>query len=293
VIETRERELLAAAATLALVMRTQPPTAVGADSGADEPQRPPDYDVMVGELRRLMQELLPEHTEVLVVSRGDDRLVTVDGLRARHFPADAVGRWAGHHPALGAAADLLHAQRGAAEVVVVPATSSWWFETYPEFRELLARGHLLVDAPAIGYIWRLPTASPHGDAAVSHRAEAVEHATAMRHLRELVAALVDPDEVVAVISRGDPAFVDGLPVRARHFPGDVEGAYLGHPRDDRHALSLLDAAMSYGVTWLAIPTDATWWADHYPRLWARAHRAPSLVTHRTGVGTLVRLEPAS
>lgn len=289
-IVERDRELVAVAVALAFLVAEGGAAPSAGESDPDGSTAPLDYDAMVAELRHLMRELLPEGTEALVVSRGDDRLVAVDGLRVRHFPADAVGRWAGHHPALGTAAELLHAQRGAAEAVVVPASSSWWFDTYPEFRELLSRGRLVVDAAEVGCIWLLPVAPERSTRPAAHDGAGSDHAGAVRHLRELVAVLVEPDDVVAVISRGDPALVDDLPVTARHFPGDVDGDYIGHPRDDRHALALLDAAMACGACWLIIPADADWWADHYPRLWARAHREPSLITRRPGVGTVVRLE---
>ena len=82
---------------------------------------------------------LPHGSNVLVVSRGDEELVDLDGVVGMHFPQVEDGRYAGQHPADGAeAVRMLEALRAkGAEYLVVPATSGWWLEHYSELRELL------------------------------------------------------------------------------------------------------------------------------------------------------------
>jgi GT2 family glycosyltransferase len=74
---------------------------------------------------------------VLVVSRGDDALLAVEGRSGQHFPQAPDGRWAGHHPRDSHAA-LKHLEQlrdGGASYLAVPSPSFWWLNHY---RELIA-----------------------------------------------------------------------------------------------------------------------------------------------------------
>ena len=84
-------------------------------------------------------DAVPADATVLIVSRGDDELLEVDGRRAWHFPRGDGGEYAGHHPAnSGEAIAWLEAQRAAGgEYVVFPRTGIWWLEHYEEFRRHL------------------------------------------------------------------------------------------------------------------------------------------------------------
>jgi hypothetical protein len=225
----------------------------------------------------------------MVASRGDADLVRFDAVTGRHFPCDERGSWAGYHPALGEAAHMLVEQRGAASHLVVPATSAWWFDTYPELVEYLAGGVCLADDPELASVWQLPEQTGSPALQVEHLGTP-EYRASVGHLRELVAALVEPGDTVLVISRGDPALVDHDGVDARHFPCDVGGNYAGHPVDDRAALETLRARRRGGARWLLIPSDADWWAEHYPGFWSAVHLDHRVVVRRASAGTLIHLE---
>ena len=49
-------------------------------------------------VRQVVADELPDGAHVLVVSRGDEQLLRLEGRPARHFPEAADGSWAGHHP---------------------------------------------------------------------------------------------------------------------------------------------------------------------------------------------------
>ena len=82
---------------------------------------------------------IPADATVLVVSRGDEELLRLDGRRAWHFPRSDDGGYAGHHPAdSDEAIARLEEQRAAgAEYIVFPATAAWWLDHYEGFRRHL------------------------------------------------------------------------------------------------------------------------------------------------------------
>jgi glycosyltransferase involved in cell wall biosynthesis len=97
------------------------------------------YRDLVEDIRAIAARVIPSAAIVAIVSRGDDRLLTLDGQTAWHFPEARPGVYAGHHPAdsddairaLAAAA-----QRGAA-FLLLPGTAFWWLEHYEGLRRHL------------------------------------------------------------------------------------------------------------------------------------------------------------
>lgn len=99
-----------------------------------------DDDEFVERVRELVLGAVPADAVVLVVSRGDDALLQIDGRTAWHFPRDETGAHPGFNPADGAdAAAQLDAQRAqGATHLVFPETELWWLDEYAELRESLA-----------------------------------------------------------------------------------------------------------------------------------------------------------
>jgi GT2 family glycosyltransferase len=101
------------------------------------------YDALVEDVRGRLAASLPEDATVLVVSKGDERLVEIPRRRAWHFPRADDGDWAGYHPADSTEAiahlrDLI--ERGATHIAF-PQTSLWWLEHYQELAQHLAHEH--------------------------------------------------------------------------------------------------------------------------------------------------------
>ncbi|HEY2055035.1 MAG TPA: glycosyltransferase family 2 protein [Solirubrobacterales bacterium] len=95
----------------------------------------PRYERETQHLREAVVASVPDDADVLVVSRGDDALLDLDGRRARHFPQAPDGGWAGHHPADSSEA-IGHLERlraGGARYLVVPPTYRWWLRHYEHF----------------------------------------------------------------------------------------------------------------------------------------------------------------
>jgi len=123
-----------------------------------------EYAELVDRLQRKLADLLPEDQNVLVVSKGDDRLVELDGCKAGHFPQDETGRWAGFYPQSSAdAIEHLEALRSlGAEMLVFPMTSFWWLEHYSDLANHLRTRYSLLHADADCEIFGLQNGRRNG-----------------------------------------------------------------------------------------------------------------------------------
>jgi hypothetical protein len=102
--------------------------------------------------------LLPGDAKVAVVSRGDPALLNLGRREAWHVPSTASGQYAGHHPADGreAVAQVKAARARGAQFLMLPATTLWWLDHYPELARYLGRhGRLVVRQPAVCAIFEL------------------------------------------------------------------------------------------------------------------------------------------
>lgn len=97
---------------------------------------------------------LPPGSTVLLVSRGDERLVELPGCRGWHFPQAAGGQYAGHHPADSedAVEHLEDLRARGAEFLVVPATSAWWLDHYAGFAHHLDDRYARLAERSDGYV---------------------------------------------------------------------------------------------------------------------------------------------
>jgi GT2 family glycosyltransferase len=104
-----------------------------------ERRRSDRYRELTERVRRGVAAAVPAGSTVLMVSRGDDELLRVDGRRMLHFPRADDGAYAGHHPADSREAiALLEAERAAgATHIVLPGTGMWWLDHYEGFRRHL------------------------------------------------------------------------------------------------------------------------------------------------------------
>jgi GT2 family glycosyltransferase len=110
-------------------------------------------------LRRLVAERVPRDAVVLIVNRGDQSLLDLEGRRALPFPCDEDGVYAGHYPAGGAEAiELLEAMRArGATHFVLPAGELWWLEHYAELHAHLDGCHRLLASTDAGIAYTLST----------------------------------------------------------------------------------------------------------------------------------------
>src|SRR5262249_13310768 len=94
------------------------------------------YRRLPARLAAHVRSRLPGDATVLVVSKGDDRLLNLDGRPAWHFPRGSDGRYAGYYPENSVAAidhlETLRAQGG--QYLLLPSTAFWWLEHYAGLR---------------------------------------------------------------------------------------------------------------------------------------------------------------
>jgi len=92
---------------------------------------PGDYDGLVARIRDVVKAQLPVGAALLVVSRGDARLLA-SARRAAHFPQSPSGEYAGFYPfdSDAAIAHLEELRAGGAEYLLFPSTAYWWLDYY-------------------------------------------------------------------------------------------------------------------------------------------------------------------
>lgn len=118
----------------------------------------PRYERESERLREAIRAAVPAGAEVLVISRGDDALLELNGRCAAHFPQDENGGWSGHHPANSeeAIGHLEELRGNGAGYLVVPPTYHWWLNHYEGLREHLdSRYRTVVCDERAGAIYHL------------------------------------------------------------------------------------------------------------------------------------------
>ena len=104
------------------------------------------YCQLTEQIREVVCTTLPLGATVVVISKGDDRLLELDGRQAWHFPRTEEGIYAGHYPADSAAAithlEALRVKGG--DFLLLPKTAFWWLEHYVEFKQHLESHYQVV-----------------------------------------------------------------------------------------------------------------------------------------------------
>jgi len=90
-------------------------------------------------IRQAVGKSVPDGAAVLMVSKGDNELMKLNGRPAWHFPQNAEGVYAGYYPASSSEAiDHLEALRAhGAGYLLFPRTAFWWLAHYADFRRHL------------------------------------------------------------------------------------------------------------------------------------------------------------
>jgi hypothetical protein len=99
------------------------------------------YEQLIFRVRRTVETRLPKNAVVLVVSKGDERLLDLHGRTGWHFLRTKEGVYAGHYPADSTAAiqALERMRADGAEYLLFPQVALWWLDHYAAFREYLDR----------------------------------------------------------------------------------------------------------------------------------------------------------
>ena len=105
---------------------------------------------------------------MLVVSKGDNELLRLDGHHAWHFPQTAGGVYAGFHPKDSADAiqHLAELRTKGAEYLLFPKTAFWWLDHYAGLKNQLESRHTLICRDEACVIYGLTASADHERAKV-------------------------------------------------------------------------------------------------------------------------------
>lgn len=120
------------------------------------------YEAMVQRIHDIARATLPAGSRVLVVSKGDYRLVDLGGSEGWHFPQTDSGIYGGYHPpdSRVAIAHLEALRDQGAGYLLIPHTALWWLEYYEGFRRHLeGRYRVVVRAQDSCFIYALREAT--------------------------------------------------------------------------------------------------------------------------------------
>lgn len=104
------------------------------------------YKETKARIRKVVSEAVSADAKVLVVSKGDDELLELEGRSGWHFPQINGGDFAGHHPkdSDDAIAQLELLRTRGAGFLLFPNTSFWWLDHYSGLRLHLANNYLRI-----------------------------------------------------------------------------------------------------------------------------------------------------
>lgn len=128
-----------------------------------EPLRSPrdeSYQELIDRVHTLSERLFPEDAVVLVVSKGDEALLSVGPATGWHFPQGAERKYAGFYPrdSRDAIRHLEKLRREGATHLLIPATATWWLDYYDGLKDHLDRRYsVLARQPYVGLIYSLTT----------------------------------------------------------------------------------------------------------------------------------------
>ena len=274
--QARLRELQAQVDALSAT-RTAPSQASRATSKEEaSATNPAAYAKLLGRIRHIVRRTLPAQATVLVVSRGDDALLALDGLRGRHFPQRADGVYAGHHPADSAeaiahleqlraqGADYLLIPRHVALVAQPLQSELRRYHLKAQYKVTVAEERHLLDC-------RLKPDPMPSDGQASYpsaqrSAEEIGLSGDERpDRRPSFPPCFLPDATLLVVSKGDDALVTRCGKHAQHFPQDAEWPIPGllPGRRVRKPSPTWKHLRQQGATYLLFPRIAFWWLEYY------------------------------
>lgn len=112
-----------------------------ADGAAAGRGGPPamSYEAVLERIRNISRATLPAGSRVLVLSKGDYRLVDLGGVEGWHFPQTEDGTYGGYNPPDSevAIAHLEALRAKGANYLLIPQPALWWLEYYEGFRRHL------------------------------------------------------------------------------------------------------------------------------------------------------------
>jgi len=247
-----------------------------------------EYQLIISRVRQAVEAVVPAGSTVLVASKGDPALLIFDQRTGWHFPRAIDGQYAGFHPAdsTDAIARLDFQRSLGARYLVVPVTSAWWFEHYPElFAHVRAHGRSILEDAATAWIFEL---APRPVIVSAPKIDAGGMTPATRQLVELLQALLPEGATVAFVTSKESDVMANSPMPAFAF------RYTDEPlvNEDEAINNLRDIADG-GADFLVVPASSLEWLAALGRVSAHIDNSYALVTDQRNVCRIydLRLRP--
>ena len=133
------------------------------------------YEEVVLRVRDVVASCVPAGANVMVISKGDDRLMNIQGRNTSHFPQNADGIYAGYHPtdSAMAIAHLESRRSEGVEYLVLPNTAFWWLDHYADLKHHLENRYRVIAKDEACLIYHLrdkpaePASAGSGDGATA------------------------------------------------------------------------------------------------------------------------------
>jgi hypothetical protein len=231
----------------------------------------------------VVKAILPSAATVLVVSKGDEELLQLEGRRGLHFPQAENGSYAGHNPGSSedAIAQLEALKAGGAEYLVVPHTAFWWLGHYDRFADHLVNRYKLVhadDETCVIFALDGHAAEPVAEARTERQGRLVEE------IRSIAQSVLPDEACVLLVTGGDDALLEVGRPDTRPFPKSESGAI----RD-------LEELRGQGADFLIVPETQYPWLDRHADFRRHLERHHRLVLRQAHVCLIYELtgEPDS
>lgn len=255
------------------------------ESAAKEPEdeavRVRDYRLMVERIQAVVRRILPLNSRFLVVSRGDDELLRIEGRAGEHFPQREDGVYAGYYPADGRDA-ISHLEEICAKkevhYLLFPAVAFWWLEHYPELKIHLESScrklFFELDTCLIFELKRTRKEAP-----LLLDAESSEPGREHAPVQRLVDALL-PAQSPLVIMTVENALASGWGRRR---------VYSFDPTEDGDALKRLERLRDAGAMFLVVPQEAFRWLQGQAELKERLESQYPCLVRRSRICAIYSL----
>jgi hypothetical protein len=268
----RDDELLATLETALQQHVPQTQYYIQQDQAQKADQRPAPaqqltYQQVIRRIYASVREHVPPQATVIVVSKGDNELLQLDGRAAWHFPQLDSGIYAGYYPVDSAAAiahlEALRAKGG--QFLLFPQPAFWWLEHYREFKLYLERHYQSIGRDEEACLIFSLVEAPSGPQQRATPVKQQEPRQALGHIRAIVCDHLPPQATLIVFSKGDQAFLDMDGRTAWHFPQTEDGQYTSYyPADSAIVIQQIEALRARGGQFLLLPNTSLWWLTYYP-----------------------------
>jgi hypothetical protein len=240
-----------------------------------------EYRQLIERIKTVVRAVVPPEATVLVVSKGDNELLSLEGREGWHFPREPDGRYAGHHPADSAAAiaHLEELRKNGGEYLLFPSTSFWWLDYYKELADHLKNRYRMV--------------FDHSDCRIVELGRGVrekaggsgDYKLVAGPLRDLVQRLLPSAAriAVAIPPEGDSDILPGTDVWRLPDPDR---------QDQPSAIEEMTVLQSRGVEFLIIPRSAFDWLERHSDVQRHLSREHRFVTRQKSLGAIYELRPS-